>query len=395
MLKALTVSQFNEYFKTNIRHDPILSRVHIAGELANIRRNNDHLYFSLKEGTDIIDCAIYYVDDKDIDFKIDEGLEVYVKGTCSYNNYSSRIVIAVNEVAEKGLSEAYLAFMKMKEDFRKKGYFDESNKKSIDDLPKNVGLITSKDGAAVIDFISVVNQIPNDIKVSLYPVKVQGAESSAMVVDAIDALDKRGLDVIVITRGGGSTEDLSTFNDKDIIEAVYRSDTPIIAAIGHKIDNTLIDLVADLSLQTPTEAGSYIIRNYANIERQMRETLAKMNEIIISQIAIKELKLNLISNQIRAYNPRRSVDLAYKDLEIIKKTLDRAMADSISFKANKLNLLESKLNSIELLIENRKQNIVIKDLNDKNIYSKHSLRADDEIDIVFSDGRVRARIIDG
>ena len=276
MAKALSVKQFNEYFKTSINHDPILTRVYIKGSLANIRKNSSHLYFSLKEDRDIVDCVIYYFEEKDLDFDFKEGMDVLVKGNLSYNNYSSRVVIIVNDLSSVGLSEKYIEFLKIKEEFQKKGYFDQENKKPIRKLAKNIGLITSKDGAAVVDFLSIINQKPNNISIKLAAVKVQGSQAVPAIIEAIDYLDRQNLDVIVITRGGGSSEDLSVFNDKDLIEKVFLAKTPIISAIGHKIDMTLLDLVSDVSLQTPTEAGSFLIADYKDIRTDSQKIMARI-----------------------------------------------------------------------------------------------------------------------
>lgn len=395
MVKALSVSQFNEYLETSLRHDPFLSRVFIAGELANIRYSGNHLYFSLKEDANVIDCVIYYYEDKEIDFDFDLGVEVYVKGTLNLNNYSSRLVIVVSSVKQKGLSEAYLSFIKMKEDFAKRGYFDVKHKKTIAEFPKNVGLITSKDGAAVIDFISVINQIPNDINIKLFPVKVQGSEAVDMIIKGINLLDTVDLDLIVITRGGGSAEDLSVFNDKEIIETVFKTKTPIISAIGHKIDNTLLDLVADLSLQTPTEAGSYVIRNYTNLISEIEKNLSRMREIILNQIRINKLSLDRIKSSVSLYNPKTLVIDRDKDLKVLKSNLDKSIMANIDTQFHKLDLINTRLKSSKLLIENRKKNITITDSKGNQIFSKYSLREGDIITIAFSDGELIAEVNNG
>lgn len=395
MVKALSVSQFNQYLKTSLRHDPFLSRVFIAGELANIRYSGNHLYFSLKEDTDVIDCVIYYYQDKEIDFDFDLGIEVFVKGTLNYNNYSSRLVVAVSNVEEKGLSESYLAFVKMKEEFSKKGYFDLENKKTIADFPKKIGLITSKDGAAVIDFISVINQIPNDIDIKLYPVKVQGSEAVGLINQAIDYLDREDLDLIVITRGGGSNEDLSVFNDREIIESVYKANTAIISAIGHKIDNTLLDLVADLSLQTPTEAGSYIIRNYENLAETMEKTISQMKDIILNEIRINNLKIDRIKSSISAYNPKNLILNKDRDLKILGVNLNKSIKANIDYQSYKLDMIQTRLKSAKLIIETMKQSIKITDSNGNQVFSRHSLEMGDKITIAFSDGEVSAEVSDG
>jgi exodeoxyribonuclease VII, large subunit len=395
MIKALSVKQFNEYFKTNIKHDPILSRVNIKGNLANIRYNQNHLYFSLKEDSDVIDCVIYYYEDKDINFSFDEGMDVIIKGNLYLNNYSSRIVIVTNNIEKVGLSEEYAKFIKLKEDFKKRGYFDLKNKKLIPTFPKNVGLITSKDGAAIVDFLSVINQKPNDISVKLAAVKVQGSQSSELIVNAIKKLDDLNLDVIVITRGGGSSEDLSAFNNKEIIEAVYLANTPVISAIGHKIDTTLLDLVADLSLQTPTEAGYYIIANYSNIEKQSEKILNSMRDTIKNQINIDELRLTSLKKNIKAFNPNIKVDDKLRDIDNLKKNFDKILLSNYKDIEIKLDFFEKRLKLSKSLIETKKKSIIIKDTSGNSIFSKYSLKNGDKVEIEFSDGRIKAIISDG
>lgn len=394
MRKPLSVKQFNEYFKSNIKHDPIFQNLYINGQLSNIRVNNSHLYFSLKEDNEIIDCVIYYFEDKDINFDFEEGIDVNVKGNVFYNNYSSRIIISAKEVSEVGISENYKKFLDMKEEFRKLGYFDEINKKAIPKYPKKVGLITSKDGAAVIDFISVINQKANDINIFLYPVKVQGLESSNLIKKAIYDLDHKNLDVIVITRGGGSNEDLSTFNNRDIVEAVFDAKTPIISAIGHKIDITLLDLVSDLSLQTPTEAGSYIIDSYANLEKDLENVIHKMKQIIGAEIDSFERNLLFLERDLRNFHPSNNLKNIELELSFIKKELDTKLKNSLSINENRLRLIKSNLDHQNDVINLKKSMIFVK-ANDKNIYSAKSLDIGDRIILGFSDGDVKAEIIDG
>ncbi len=394
MRKPLSVKQFNEYFKSNIKHDPIFQNLYINGQLSNIRVNNSHLYFSLKEDNEIIDCVIYYFEDKDINFDFEDGIDVNVKGNVFYNNYSSRIIISAKEVSEVGISENYKKFLDMKEEFRKLGYFDEINKKVIPKYPKKVGLITSKDGAAIIDFISVINQKPNDINIFLYPVKVQGLESSNLIKQAICDLDHKNLDVIVITRGGGSNEDLSTFNNRDIVEAVFDAKTPIISAIGHKIDLTLLDLVSDLSLQTPTEAGSYIIKSYANLEKDLDNIIHKMKQIIEAEIDSFERNLLFLERDLRSFHPLNNLNNIELELSFIKKELDTKLKNSLSINENRLKLIKSNLDHQNDVINLKKSMIFVK-AKDKNIYSAKSLDVGDKIILGFSDGDVKAEIIDG
>ena len=394
MRKALSVKQFNEYFKSNMKHDPIFQNLYINGQLSNVRINNSHLYFSLKEDRDIIDCVIYYYEDKDIDFSVEIGKDVLVKGTVIFNNYSSRIVISVNEIKEIGLSQKYIEFLQMKEDFRKKGYFDLEKKKEIPKFPQKIGLITSNESAAIVDFLSVINQKPNDMHIYLCPVKVQGESSPLMVKKAIETLDGRNLDLIVITRGGGSSEDLSSFNDRLVIEASFLAKTPIISAIGHKIDQTLLDLVADLSLQTPTEAGSYVIKNYSNISKEMKNTIDKMGEITLSRIRDYEYKLLKTRKKLERQSPLREIDKKINSLTYLKKDLDIKLKSNLSYNEQRLRLISSELKRFNDIIEIGKNNIHIKDNMGNIVFSKHSLKKSDIAFIEFSDGKVKVEVVD-
>lgn len=394
MRKALSVKQFNEYFKSNIKHDPIFQNLYINGQLANIRINNSHLYFSLKEDTDIIDCVIYYYEDKAVDFDFEVGKDILVRGNVLYNNYSSRIVIVANEVVEKGISDNYLQFIKMKEEFRKKGYFDISNKKEISQYPNKIGLITSQEGAAIVDFLSVINQKPNDIHIYLYPVKVQGTDSSLMISKAVRSLDKKGLDLIVITRGGGSNEDLNSFNDRAVIEAVFDAKTPIISAIGHKIDQTLLDLVADLSLQTPTEAGSYLVKSYSNLERDMKNILDQIKGILNDRIKSYEFDLVKLKLELDKYNPSFTLKEKMRELLYLKKDLDLKIQANIMYNEQKIKFLYKDLKRFEDIIEISKKNIHIKDIKQEIIFSAHQLKVKDKAYIEFSDGIVKVEVID-
>lgn len=394
MRKPLSVKQFNEYVKSNIKHDPIFQRVYLSGELSNIRVNNYHLYFSLKEGSEIIDAVIYYYEDKDINIEFTPGKQVIIKGNLSYNNYSSRLIIVTNEVIEEGLSKEYIKFLKMQEEFKSKGYFDQDNKKPIPKLVKKVGLITSRDGAAIVDFLAMINSKANDIHIYLAPVKVQGNNANKQVAEAVGILDELDLEVIVITRGGGSNEDLSSFNQREIIEAVYRAKTPIISAIGHNIDTTLIDYTSDLSLQTPTEAGSYLIADYIDYEKHLLNKFSHAKFVIENMLDMRKLKLKILKSKVNSISPKALIDEKINSLHKLGKNIDKTIQDNLNYNNNKIKNLSYKFDVLEKILEFRKKEIEIL-FKDKKIYSAHNLKMGDELELKFSDGIRKARIIDG
>lgn len=393
-MKSLSVKQFNQYIKTSFKHDPLFQNVRVKGEIANYKISHNHIYFSLKEENEIIDCVIYYYEQKDIE-DFDNGDEVIVDGNLVYNSFFSKISISVNNIEKKGLSEEYLKFLKIKEEFLKKGYFDKDSKKAICDYPKEIGLITSDKSAAIVDFLSVINKEISDINIYLYPVKVQGLSAKDEIINAIKVLDKKNLDAIVITRGGGSKEDLKVFNEKDIVEEIYKAKSPIISAIGHKIDMSLTDLVSDLSLQTPTEAGSYLVRNYKKIRQDINKIFIDIQKTLNRNIELKELKLNNLKYSLDSYSLDKLLDEKTKNVNEIFEKIKINLNLNIEKKENNLEILKYKLNSLKSILDIKKNSIFIKDFDGNFIYSKYSLKNKDKVNIVFSDGEVKAEIYDG
>lgn len=393
-MKSLSVKQFNQYIKTSFKHDPLFQNVSVKGEIANYKISHNHIYFSLKEENEIIDCVIYYYEQKDIE-DFNNGDEVIVDGNLIYNSFFSKISISVNNIEKKGLSEEYLKFLKIKEEFLQKGYFDKDTKKTICDYPKDIGLITSDKSAAIVDFLSVINKEISDINIYLYPVKVQGLSAKDEIINAINVLDKKNLDAIVITRGGGSKEDLKVFNEKDIVEEIYKAKSPIISAIGHKIDLSLADLVSDLSLQTPTEAGSYLVRNYKKIRQDIYKIFIDIQKTLNRNIELKELKLNNLKYSLDSYSLDKLLDEKTKDVNQIFEKIKNNLNLNIEKKEKDLEILKYKLNSLKSILDIKKNSIFIKDFDGNFIYSKYSLKNKDKVNIVFSDGEVKAEIYDG
>lgn len=392
-MKSLSVKQFNQYVKTSIKHDPLFQNISIEGEIANFKVSHDHIFFSLKEDNDILDCAIFYYEDQSYE-KLNDGDMVTVRGNVIYSTYASRLSLSVKDIKVSGLSDEYLKYLQLKEDFYKKGYFDLDKKKKIKDFPKNVGLITSNKSAAIVDFISVINKEMQDIEIFLYPVKVQGSSAKSEIINALKKLDSMDLDCIVITRGGGSKEDLKVFNEKDIVELIFTLNTPLISAIGHKIDTSLTDLVSDVSLQTPTEAGSYIVKNYKKLRDEVRQTFLEIKKVFLRNLELKEVELLYLRQRLNLYNPNSLIENKKNEIDDTFNDIKDCLVTNLSNKESLVEKLNIKLSSIKEILDVKSKSISIKSLDGYNIYSKFSLKNDDYVKIVFSDGEVKAQIKD-
>ncbi|MSS77010.1 exodeoxyribonuclease VII large subunit [Anaerococcus sp. WCA-380-WT-2B] len=390
-MKSLSVKQFNQYVKTSIKHDPLFQNVSIEGEIANLKVSHEHIFFSLKEDNDIVDCAIFFYKNEDFE-NINNGDMVVIIGNLTYSTYSSRLTIAIKDIKVSGLSDEYLRFLKLKEDFYKKGYFDLNRKKKVKDYPKNIGLITSSKSAAIVDFISVINKEMQDIEIFLYPVKVQGSSAKDEIIKALNRLEDMDLDCIVLTRGGGSKEDLKVFNEKDLVEMIYNLNTPIVSAIGHKIDNSLTDLVSDISLQTPTEAGSYLVRNYKRLREDFKDSFIEIKKVFSRNLELKEIEVSYLKQRLDLFSPNSLIEKKKNEIDIYFKSIKDILNDRIGQKESLIENLNIKLSSIKEILDIRRKSISIKSLDGYDIYSKFSLKDYDFVKIVFSDGEVKAQI---
>ncbi|MCI5839833.1 MAG: exodeoxyribonuclease VII large subunit [Peptoniphilaceae bacterium] len=392
MSNAISVKQFNSYIKVSFKQDLLLSRAYVKGEVVNLKKSHEHLYFSLKEDNEVINCVIFYF--MDYDFSIEEGQEICVKGNLILYNFSSQIVINVNEIEELGLSDRFSEYIKIKEKYDKLGFFDEKLKKSIPDFPKKVGLITSEDGAAFNDFINIINSFPNDIEIFFYPIKVQGKDAISDSINALNILNNISLDVIVITRGGGSYEDLSIFNDENLLIKVHEVKTPVISAIGHQIDFTLVDFVADLRCQTPTDAANVIVRNYSNIRYEISNIYKQIRRSIRTKLSDSDtylknerVKMNLLS-PIKYINDNISyINDIFSD---IKLNLDYKINNT----KTSLDLLNIRLKFIYKMINSKKKSIEVFDVTGKKMFSSNNIKVGSEIYIKFSDGKIKAKVIE-
>lgn len=390
-MKALSVKQFNQYLKTSFKHDPLFQNISIKGEIANFKISHSHIFFSLKEDREIIDCAIYYYEEKGLE-EFENGDKVTVSGNIIYNSYFSKISLAVNNVIKMGLSDDYIKFLKLKEDFYKKGYFDDDKKKKIDPYPKKVGLITSDKSAAIVDFLSVINKEVQDMEILLAPVKVQGQSAKNEIIKALDILDKKDLDLIVITRGGGSRLDLDVFNQKELVEKIYQINTPVISAIGHKIDLSLTDLVSDLSLQTPTEAGAYLVRNYKLIRKDIKDIYEKIRSEVKRNIEYKSLYLRNLKSRLDSLSPKNLINEKQRDIDLVNYKIKERFNKNLNKNEQDLHILGHRLKSLKEILDIKKKSIRIKDDDGKDVFSKYSLKDKDNISIIFSDGEVRAKV---
>lgn len=359
MRKAISVKTLNKYIKTILSNDPILKNVYVEGEITNFKHST-YTYFDLIEDNEIISCVSFSSRYKD--YK--NGMRVVVSGYISTFNRASKYQIIVNTIEEDGLGDKLIKLKELKEKLQKEGLFDEDRKKSLPKFPMNIGAISSFKGAAIKDFLKILNRRYPIGEVHLYDTSVQGINAEKEIYDALSYMDNK-YDVICLLRGGGSNEDLSVFNSEILVRKISQMNTPVVTAIGHQVDTTLVDFVSDLRAITPTEAAELIGPDIYQIQDMIdvRHSHQKVNinsDIINNKKWIKEIeKLDLLEKyKFRVEKIKNSNDRFYlsllKNIEGLKSTInsEKEKSEKLFDQDIKLFNLEGKqiLNSKDINI---------------------------------------------
>ena len=262
MAEVISVSELNHYVKTLLDVNDALFDLALRGEIANFVQNarSGHCYFTLRDETSSVKAVMFRSDARKLAFRPEEGMRVVVRCRATLYERDGAFQLYVNDMFPDGIGAAQLALEQLKAKLEKEGLFDAAHKKPLPRYPKTIGLVTSKTGAALQDIRNVIGRRWPMVHLLLCPVTVQGFEAAAQVAAAIRTLDRRGkVDEIIVARGGGSREDLWVFNAEVIARAAFRCKTPLISAIGHEIDYTILDFVADQRAPTPSAAAELAV----------------------------------------------------------------------------------------------------------------------------------------
>ena len=272
MAEVISVSALNQYVKTLLDANDLLFDLALRGEIANFVQNarSGHCYFSLRDEASSVKAVMFRSDARRLGFRPEEGMKVIVRCRATLYERDGAFQVYVNDMFPDGIGSAQLAFEQLKAKLDREGLFAAERKKPLPRFPKCIGLVTSKTGAALQDIRNVIGRRWPAVRLLLCPVSVQGFEAADEIAAAIDRLDKSGqVDEIIVARGGGSREDLWVFNAERIARAASRCKTPLISAIGHEIDFTILDFVADQRAPTPSAAAELAVPDRAEFSRKL------------------------------------------------------------------------------------------------------------------------------
>ena len=434
----ITVTQLNRYLKYKFDNDANLIRVALKGEISNFKAHSrGHLYFTIKDENSRISAIMFASAASKLKFEPVDGTKVLIIGKVSVYEANGGYQIYVNDMIEDGVGNLYIEFEKLKKKLEQEGLFDQSKKKPIPKIPKRIGIITAPTGAAIRDILSTIKRRWPIAETLLFPSLVQGENAATDIVRNIELSKNYDLDVLIVGRGGGSIEDLWPFNEEIVARAIYSLDTPVISAVGHEVDFTISDFVADLRAPTPTGAAemavpdmkdffnylnqiyirlnkstkniietkrnslfkladSYVLKNPMNIyeikEQKFDNLLERLETNIKNIININKDRLNSLKSSYILNNP----DIIYKnkkqDYLLLKDKLELNMNNILNNNMNKYNVLLNKLETLNPVSTIKRGYTIIR--NDNRVISdSKSLKSGDKLEIEFRDGKINTKVL--
>ncbi len=333
---VLTVSELTRRVTALLKSG--IGRVWVSGEISNLRTpQSGHMYFTLKDQDSQMSAVMFNGRNRSLRFRPQDGIEVMVRGSVTIFAPRGQYQIIVDRMEPRGAGALQIAFEQLKKKLDQEGLFDPARKKPIPAMPRRIGLVTSPTGAAIRDILSVIRRRFSGVHLVLYPVRVQGAESPAEVVAGIEALDSLGdIDVMIIGRGGGSIEDLWAFNDERVARAVYACATPIISAVGHEIDFTISDFVADLRAATPSAAAELVVGERDAMRNDLEQVRRRLRSAARHAVERAENKFYNLQQSYVLQRPEDILRDRQQRLDEMTETLHTALNERIVNERNRL-----------------------------------------------------------
>lgn len=411
----ITISALNRYLKFKFDEDIYLQDIYLKGEISNFKpHTRGHYYFTLKDEESRINAVMFASSTKNLKFRPSDGMRVLVRGKISVYPSSGSYQIYVSDMDEDGLGNLYVAFEQLKEKLSKEGLFDK--KRPIPKIPKRVGIITAPTGAAIRDILTTIKRRFPLCETILFPALVQGGGAKEDIARKIEIANSFDIDVLIVGRGGGSIEDLWAFNEEIVARAIYNSWVPTISAVGHEIDFTIADFVADLRAPTPTAAAELAVPNKVEVMSYLDNMRGKLGSFILNLLSQKRKEINNLRNSYVLVKPSYIYEIKEQNLDNLIDRLNNSMNSIVEinrvrlfksvssyilsnpetiFKYKRIGL-ENMINKLEVLnpLNTLKRGYSIVKMDGKVISDASAVKRDSEIDVQFKNGVVKSKVIE-
>ncbi|MDD6224581.1 MAG: exodeoxyribonuclease VII large subunit [bacterium] len=362
--KYITVAQLTRYIKFKIDNDQHLNHIFLKGEISNFKAHTrGHYYFTLKDETSRINAVMFASSASKLKFMPEDGMRVLITGRISVYEATGGYQIYVEDLVEDGIGNLYIQYEKLKRKLELEGLFDPSHKRKIPRFPSKIGIVTAPTGAAIRDILSTLKRRWPIAEAILFPSLVQGASAASEIVRQIEKAQEFDIDLLIVGRGGGSIEDMWCFNDEEVARVIYNCKVPTISAVGHEIDFTIADFVADLRAPTPTGAAEMAVPNVSDFNNYFNQMKLRLMQNMSYKMDTYYKKLDKIQNSYILKNPIAIYEVKEQKFDALFEKMNFIMTTKIQNYQNTYEFLFHNLNS---LIQNQLEKLTTRYLNTLN-----------------------------
>lgn len=396
MQNIYSVAQVNSYIKNMFTQDFMLQSIFVKGEVSNCKyHSSGHIYFTLKDRKGTIACVMFAGNRNGLNFQLSEGQQVVVGGTIDVYERDGRYQLYAKAITLDGAGALYERFELLKRKLEEMGMFAAEYKQKIPFFVNKLGVVTAPTGAAVRDIINVATRRNPYIQIILYPAIVQGDEAPASVVNGIHALERQGVDAIIVGRGGGSIEDLWAFNEEIVAKAIFDCSVPIISAVGHETDTTIADYVADLRAPTPSAAAELAVKDVSALFMQMYTYRRQLTRALQNLVTGKGLLLQNYRTKLQYLNPVSKIrEKRTAGLEL-ENRLEHGMERVLEKKKHQFAMYVEMLKGLSPLGKLSSGYAYVASEDGSSIKSIHQIQKDDILKVHVTDGVIKTRVIEG
>ena len=388
-----TVTQVNAYIKNMFTQDYMLQALFVKGEVSNCKyHSSGHIYFTLKDQKGTLNCVMFAGNRRGLNFQMQEGQQVIVGGTMDVYERDGKYQLYAKQIVLDGAGALYERYEQLKRELEELGMFSPEYKKPIPAFIRTLGVVTADTGAAVRDIIQIATRRNPYVQILLYPAIVQGQQAPASIVRGIRALEKQNVDVMIVGRGGGSIEDLWAFNEREVAQAVFDCRVPVISAVGHETDTTIIDFVSDLRAPTPSAAAELAVYDIRQLFYSLENAAARLNRGMQRQLTEKRSQIRQYELRLKVVSPGSRLREKRTYLMQLEEGLQRGMQNVLKEKRHKMAILIEQMKGLSPLQKLSSGYSHVTDKQGRTIRSVQEISAGQMVTIQVTDGRIRAQV---
>lgn len=395
MASVYSVTQVNSYIKNMFVQDYLLTRISVKGEISNCKyHTSGHIYFTLKDRSGTLSAVMFAGQRKGLSFQLQEGQQVIVTGSVDVYERDGKYQLYAREIVRDGTGDLFEQFCRLRDELEEMGMFASEYKQPIPKYAKTVGIVTASTGAAIRDIMNIAARRNPYVQLVLYPALVQGERAKYSIVKGIQTLDRMGLDVIIVGRGGGSMEDLWAFNEEMVARAIFACETPVISAVGHETDVTIADYVADMRAPTPSAAAELAVFDYEQFEGQVQMYRQALQRTMERQVEKRRYHVEQYRLRLQLHHPGHQLREKQQRLADLEDRMRELLLQNLTDNRHRLALLAGRLSALSPLDKISRGFGYITAEDGKKVESAGQVQPGELLSVRLQDGTIKTRILE-